>query len=139
MTFTDPAAAEQAFYEAFGQLDIDAMKAVSVDSEESTCIHPGAALLQGTGPIIDSWQDIFRNTDPPEVECRLIQASADAQLAVHTVEERISSGDGRRHAIVVATNIYISLNGNWRMLSHHASLPLVETEKSPLPSRPPLH
>lgn len=137
MSFPDPASVESAFYEAFRRLDIEQMRAVWSDALTTSCIHPGGELLQGTEAIIASWSEIFRDSQPPRVEHELIQSSVDGQLAVHTVRERVSSGAGRR-AVVLATNIFgLDANG-WRMLAHHASLPLVESDTREA-KRPPLH
>lgn len=131
MTFSTAAEAERAFYDAFSKLDIDAMQHVWADSPDASCIHPGGGLVQGVEGVIDSWRSIFRDTSPPRVDYRIVQASADSRLAVHTVEEHVSSSDGQRHAVVLATNIYVNRDGSWRMLAHHASLPLVEREPTP--------
>lgn len=128
MSFSDPNSAEQAFYDAFRQLDESAMQAVWSDSDDASCIHPGGALLQGKQDVIDSWREIFSGSKPPQVHYRLIRSNADARLAVHTVEERINSGSGDRQAIVLATNVYIYCDGGWSLLAHHASLPLVEPQ-----------
>ena len=135
-TFTDPRAVEQAFYDAFRRLDEPLMRHVWLQSNETSCIHPGGGLLQGTEAIINSWKDIFQDASPPRVAPRLVQASADNRLAVHTVEERISSGGGGRRAVVLATNIYVHAQDGWHMLAHHASLPLVESDSSPTAATP---
>lgn len=135
MSFPNPEAAESAFYEAFKALDSEAMSLVWMKSSDASCIHPGGPLLQGTDRVLESWVEIFRDSNPPTVKVRLIQASADSHLAVHTVEESISSGSGTRQAVVLATNVYVRMDGGWRMLAHHASLPLVE--RSIEPSTPP--
>ena len=137
MSYPDPAAAEVAFYAAFRSLDLEQMKSVWMDSSGSSCIHPGGGLLQGIDDILASWAEIFRDSSPPRIEHRLIQASTDERLAVHTVREDINSGSGSQRAVVLATNIYGYIDGGWRMVAHHASLPLVETP--PAATRPPLH
>jgi hypothetical protein len=138
MAFADPHAAEQAFYAAFRELDTDAMRRVWLDSDSSSCIHPGGGLLQGIGVVLASWSEIFRDSAPPRIEYKLIQASSDEHLAVHTVQESVSSGGGQHHAVILATNIYTLTDGGWRMLAHHASLPLVESNAE-RPGPAPLH
>ena len=128
LSFADPAAAEAAFYAAFRDLDLDQMRAVWIESVDASCIHPGGGLLQGTDAVLASWAEIFRDSAPPRIAHRLIQASTDERLAVHTVEEDVQSGGGQRQAVVLATNVYRYVEGKgWRMLAHHASLPLVES------------
>jgi ketosteroid isomerase-like protein len=131
MAYEDPAAAEQAFYDAFRQLDLAQMKEVWMDSDDASCIHPGGELLQGSEAILKSWAAMFNDSMPPRVDHRLIQASSDNHLAVHTFEEKVSSGAGHRRAIILATNIYAWASDGWRLLAHHASLPLVETTRDP--------
>lgn len=138
MPFPDAAAAEAAFYAAFRELDITRMKTVWLDSTDASCIHPGAGLLQGTDAIMASWAAIFESSQVPQVKHRLIQASTDHDLAVHTVEENVSSGSGEHRARILATNVYARGDGGWRMLAHHASLPLVEPRKEP-PEQTSLH
>lgn len=138
MSFADPAAVEAAFYAAFRALDIEQMGRVWLDASQTSCIHPGGALLRGTEAILASWAEIFRDSQPPQVESRTLQTSVDRALAVHTVEENVSSSPGGRQALILATNVYQYVDGGWRMLAHHASLPLVEP-RSKQAGRRPLH
>lgn len=137
MAYPDPTSAEDAFYAAFRELDDEGMQTVWSDSTDASCIHPGGGLLQGKSAVINSWREIFKEARPPTIEHRLIRASADARLAVHTVEERVNSGSGSREAIILATNVYIYCDGGWSMLAHHASLPLLEARSEEAP--PALH
>lgn len=131
MPFPNAAEAEAAFYAAFRNLDLAQMKAVWLDSATASCIHPGGGLLQGTDAIIASWTEMFRDSHVPQVKHRLIQASTDEHLAVHTVEESVSTG--QHSALILATNIYTRVEGRWHMLAHHASLPLIEPQQEQPP------
>ncbi|MGB5762106.1 MAG: nuclear transport factor 2 family protein [Sedimenticolaceae bacterium] len=132
MSFRDPASAEAAFYAAFGALDVEMMRGVWMDSPEVSCIHPGGGLLQGTAEVLRSWTEVFRDSQPPRITHRLLQSSSDQKLVVHTVEEMVNSGSGQRDVTILATNIYVHVDDGWRMLAHHASLPLVERRQPPL-------
>ena len=133
MSFPDAAAAEAAFYDAFRELDLEQMRAVWLDSATASCIHPGGGLLQGADAILASWAEMFRGSQVPQVRYRLIQASVDEHMVVHTVEENVNSGNGQRSALVLATNVYTCISGRWHMLAHHASLPLVEPQQKQQP------
>jgi ketosteroid isomerase-like protein len=126
---------ESAFYAAFRDLDMAAMRTLWHDSPEATCVHPGGDLIQGTAAIMQGWQEIFRGSMRPQLTHTLISADIGQELAVHVVREQIISSEKRR-ASVVATNVYIRTDNGWRMRMHHASLPLVER---PGPPPPPLH
>lgn len=138
MPFKDPTAAERAFYQAFTDRDLTAMKAVWVDAPRAACVHPGSGLLLGTDAIMSSWRDIFSGTSAPRVRVTVVQSWADTRTAVHIVEEHIESSDQDRSATVIATNLYERVQQGWLMRVHHASLPLVEPSSAP-PQRAPLH
>lgn len=122
-----PAAVEAAFYVAFCNLDGDAMRDLWWSSEEIYCVHPGGPLLTGVDAVLGSWVQIFASADPPKLDYRLLHNRQGTELAVHVVEERIRpAGDKTsKAALVVATNVYVAVADGWRMLSHHASLPMV--------------
>ncbi len=125
--FADAAAAERAFYEAFAACDLQAMSAVWADQQEAVCIHPGGPLLRGKAAILESWREILGGTLPPSIRHRELQRFSHGAMSVHLVEELIvpaggTAEDGTR---VLATNVYGYLGDSWRMLEHHASLPLV--------------
>jgi ketosteroid isomerase-like protein len=126
MPYSDPAAVEAAFYSAFGNLDLEQMTSVWASSDDVRCVHPGGGLLQGNAEVIASWAGIFRGSEAPQISHRLLQVNGDERFAVHLVEEQVNSPSADRHATIIATNVYRCLDGEWRMLLHHASLPLVE-------------
>ena len=124
--FDQPDAAETAFYTAFAAIDPTAMEAVWVTRATPICVHPGGGLHRGRQAVMQSWLEIFSGSDPPTVQYRLIGRLESGDLAVHLVEELIrpharAPGPASR---VLATNVYIREQGSWRMVEHHASLPL---------------
>lgn len=128
--FDTPEAAEAAFYAAFSTLDVALMSTVWADGEGVLCIHPGGGLLQGKHAVIQSWTEIFSGGEPPRIEHRYIDGYGVEGLEVRVVEERIRPrgrppGAANR---VLATNVYRNTGGSWRMVEHHASLPLVDEE-----------
>ncbi len=132
---SDPAAAlrrlEAAFYAAFVQRDLQAMRQIWADAADTVCVHPGGPALRGTDAILRSWADILTNASRPEVRYTELQQVLDGALAVHTVEERIRpAGSAREPTRLIATNIYRLTERGWRLLQHHASLPLVDTESA---------
>jgi hypothetical protein len=127
--FADSHAVETAFYTAFRQLDLDLMRALWTDSPETACVHPGGDLLQGKAAVMDSWAEIFRGAVQPTISVRLLSVQSHDRLAVHLVREQIRSPGGQQ-ASVIATNVYRLEGSAWRMLLHHASLPLVESSPS---------
>lgn len=139
MPFNDPTTAERAFYRAFVDRDLDAMRQIWSQQPDAACLHPGGGLLVGVEAIMASWADIFRGTSAPHIEVRLVQTSVDHATAIHIVTEQIRNSDQGREATVVATNVYRRVGNGWLMWLHHASLPLVEPAKPRPKAKAALH
>jgi len=133
--FNDSHAVETAFYDAFRRLDTDRMRALWIDDESAACVHPGGDLLQGRIAVMESWAEIFRAAQPPDVGFTVLSADVRDDLAIHLVREHVASADGQ-HARVIATNVYRRTDNGWRMQLHHASLPLIEKGTARQPTRP---
>lgn len=123
-------AIELAFYAAFAQRDIAAMRQLWLPADYTVCVHPGGPLLMGNAEILQSWSEILSNSSKPDITYREIQRLVSGKLAVHTVEELIRPAEsGESPTRVLATNVYKKTSEGWRMLAHHASLPLVQLTK----------
>ena len=118
--FPTPNAAEQAFYAAFRRCDNRAMAAVWAE-DEVICIHPGTHAIVGYDAVMRSWTNIFSNSGLPEIQVNLLASMSDKSLAIHTVEEIITTGENT-YASVLATNVYCKYEDGWRMVKHHGSL-----------------
>jgi ketosteroid isomerase-like protein len=129
--FNTPEEAEAAFYEAFRSIDLERMAAVWSDGDKVLCIHPGSGLLRGRQAVMQSWMEIFSGSEPPIVEFRVVDEFTTGDLAVRLVEERIRPRGKPASAAnrVLATNVYLREGGSWRLVDHHASLPLVNREE----------
>ena len=132
--FVTPHAVEAAFYRAFQELDLELMDRVWGDDPQSVCVHPGGDLLRGKPAVLQSWSEIFASARRPTLVHRTLQTLEDGPLAIHLVEEMIRPGGeaGAKATRVLATNVYRREADGWRMLTHHASLPVVTSRpKSP--------
>jgi uncharacterized protein (TIGR02246 family) len=124
LDMSTPQAAESAFYAAFSACDYKAMEAVWAD-DGVVCIHPGSSALLGRDAVMRSWSNMLLNAEPPNIRINVISRTAGNGLAVHVVEEHISSGygDAASVSMVLATNVYRQEDDGWRLLEHHASVP----------------
>ena len=113
---------EAAFYEALQSGDIDKLMACWGDDDEIVCVHPGGARLLGPAAIRGAFDAMFSNgaIRAQPLKVRKLQTMS---ASVHSVLERIEvlTGDGPRHAHVLATNVYHLTAQGWRMVAHHAS------------------
>lgn len=121
--YDSAAAAEDAFYQAFRELDRARMQEVWLESPEAYCIHPSGQLFRGRESILASWASIFEDAVKPNIQYTLINRSQQADLAIHLVVERIGSNTAktRTGAAVFATNVYQLTPQGWRMIGHHAA------------------
>jgi ketosteroid isomerase-like protein len=139
LAFDTPTAAEAAFYGAFAATDATGMERVWGQDGPILCVHPGGALLAGRKAVLQSWIEIFAGAQSPGVEYRLLESFSDGGLAIHLVEERIrpstsSRGEPTR---VLATNTYRRADDGWRIVAHHASLPLMPPRGTGTPQAGP--
>ena len=59
--FNKPEDAEEAFYRAFEQSDLEMMEKIWSDDDSIVCIHPNAPRLEGHEEVMDSWRQIFES------------------------------------------------------------------------------
>ncbi len=123
-TADDPAvaavrAANTEFYAAFEARDLDAMSDVWEHTDRVTCVHPGWPILAGWASVAASWYALF---DGPQ---RLQFIVTDEQVHVVgpaawvTCDENLIDGSGTQ--AVAATNVFVSVDGGWKLVHHHGS------------------
>jgi len=116
------------FYSALERLDMTAMDALWLQSDEVFCVHPGWDALVGWEDVRRAWERIFANTGwlrvtPTEVRARVL-----GELGVVTCAESISTHEGDEVGIAAArtTNLFRRTPEGWRLFHHHASPAPVE-------------
>ncbi|MCG6895834.1 MAG: nuclear transport factor 2 family protein [Thiocapsa sp.] len=136
--YATPDEAETAYYTAFAATDVALMGEVWTETAAAVCVHPGGDLLSGRAEVLRSWADILNGAQLPEVRYRVLQRMTSDQLAVHLVEELIRPSHSRDAPNrVLATNVYHRATDGWRMVAHHASLPLMTARPKPADAAPP--
>lgn len=107
-------AANEAFYQAFNQRDIEAMTMVWARSVPISCIHPGWNVLSGQEEVLASWRALLENPGQP----RLISGGATARVignaAVVLCRELVNG------LPLLATNVFVREDGDWRLMHHHS-------------------
>mgnify|MGYP001812872567 CR=1 FL=1 len=127
--FLTPDDTEAAFYNAFRRTDLGVMGSVWLLGEQSRCVHPGGDLLQGYGAVLESWRSIFAGAQMPTVRVRVLDRFDAGTLSIHLVEEHIGpAGQDEDLTRVLATNTYLQTTDGWRLILHHATLPLVAAD-----------
>ncbi|REE97937.1 nuclear transport factor 2 family protein [Thermomonospora umbrina] len=127
------------FYAAFEAGDLDRMSAVWADGAHASavgCVHPGWPLLRGREEVLRSWALIMANTPYIQFVLTDLHTEVHGDQALVTCSENIitvddSSGPGEMLAggSVVATNVFLRVEGEWRLLHHHGSPVLNQMEE----------
>ncbi len=125
--FATPEAAQQAFYQAFENNNLESMMQVWESSDDILCIHPMAPALQGRDAVTHGWREIFTGGVDMRFTVEPMQRYEQTDLVVLIVNENIEVGSGKRVAPIVSTNIYRLGAQGWHMLTHHAG-PAPSTE-----------
>jgi len=112
------------FYQAFEQLDIEAMSAVWLHGDRARCIHPGWRTLRGWAAIKESWIAIFSNTEEIKFTLTDVAVNLSERMAwVSCVENIIDAGNAIPVVSAIeATNIFEWIGSEWRLVQHHASM-----------------
>jgi ketosteroid isomerase-like protein len=119
MTFATPQQAEDAFYDAIDDNDLEGMLKAWEESQETICLLPMHALQQGREAIARSWGEMMAPKHQVEVSVRHIHWHEGDELAIHIVEETVAVGPERQlQPPIYATNIYRKGASGWRMLMH---------------------
>lgn len=115
--------ANEAFYDAFENLDIAKMDRVWAHQEYVTCIHPGWALRTDWPAVRDSWVLIFNNTFSMKFELSEVTIQVAGDMAWVICVENITSqqSEESQHAKVLATNLFERIGDEWLMIHHHGS------------------
>jgi uncharacterized protein (TIGR02246 family) len=137
--FSSAQDAENAFYDALGRADLDAMMEVWAEDEEIVCVHPAGPRLAGQEQVRASWAKMFSGARPMRVHVAQQLRIAGTIVAVHSVHENfLVEGETRPRGPVAATNVYLRTPAGWRMIAHHASPVPGSAEMPPAPQPPKL-
>ncbi len=117
----DVLAANDAFYRAFNDRDIEAMDALWALAPEIWCIHPGWNLLSGRDAVMESWRAILANPEQPRIVAGGASVFTREDVAVVTCRELVAG------AGLAATNVFVREDGAWRMMHHHSG-PVAQVE-----------
>ncbi|XRQ06539.1 nuclear transport factor 2 family protein [Actinomadura welshii] len=128
------------FYAAFEAGDFDRMSDVWADgpyADGVSCVHPGWAMLRGREEVLRSWALIMANTTYIQFVLTDVETDVYGDHAVVTCKENVLTADEDTETgflaggSIVATNVFVRSDGEWRLLLHHGSpvLNVVDAEE----------
>jgi len=112
-------AAQQRFYDAHENRDIDAMDQVWEHSGAVACTHPGWPTLHGWNAVRESWRQIFVGPGRNQFICTNISVRVEGDVAWSTLDENLVQGAST--GTVAATNVFVRRGDAWKMVNHHGS------------------
>jgi ketosteroid isomerase-like protein len=107
-------AANEAFYHAFNEKDIDAMDSAWAASADVACVHPGWNLLFGREQVIESWRRILANPEQLRIFTGGETVVFVGDVALVLCRELVGG------APLAATNVFVQEDGAWKLLHHHS-------------------
>ncbi len=109
--------ANEAFYLAFSNKDMESMQKLWSDKHDIAVIHPGWPPLLGHDAVRSSWKRILESGMSPAISCQDARANILGNTAVVICTEILADAE------LIATNVFVKEESEWKMI-HHQSGPL---------------
>lgn len=106
--------ANEAFYSAFANGDVQAMDQLWAREHACVCLHPGAPPLFDRDEIMTSWQHILSDAGVQDMRMHSPVVMPVEQVALVICYETLGGGT------LVATNGFVLEQNQWRMVMHQA-------------------
>ncbi|MDJ0807074.1 MAG: nuclear transport factor 2 family protein [Gammaproteobacteria bacterium] len=119
--FSTPQDAEDAYYDAIDEKDLEAMMAVWADSDDILCLLPMMPAQRGRAGIGRLWEPLMSGEVVLDMEIKHLAWLEVGDVAIHLVEEHVQAPGMESSQIVYATNVYQDTTNGWRMLMHQNS------------------
>lgn len=120
-TYATPQAAEDAYYDAIDDQDIDALMAVWEESDEVLCLLPMMPAQRGKSAIRNVWSNLLQAGASLDIEVIHLSWIETAEIAIHLLEERVKVPQQTQAQPVYASNIYRKSTQGWYLLMHQNS------------------
>lgn len=119
--FPTPQDAEDAYYDAIEEQDLEAMMQVWENSDEILCLLPMQPAQRGQASIRRTWEPLLGGEIQLDIEIKHLTWIETENLAIHLIEELVQvPGQGDKQA-VYASNIYRKGTNGWHILMHQNS------------------
>ena len=106
--------ANEAFYQAFAERDVDAMEDLWSREAPVSCIHPGWGVIFGREEVMRSWTAIITSEGAPPITCHGAVASLYGDTAFVVCFEMLGEN------VLIATNVFVREGHIWKIVHHQA-------------------
>jgi hypothetical protein len=125
--------ANEAFYRAFADKDMEAMADLWSRDHPVSCVHPGWGPLFDRSEVISSWAAILNAPEAPEIRCVNPTVRLYGDLGTVICFEKLQGGT------LVATNIFVRQGSLWKMIHHQGAPTSADAPAEESPSGGAVH
>lgn len=119
ITFNTPADAEDAYYDAIDECDLEKMMSAWDNSPQAGCLLPMQAFQYGKKTIRELWKTLLDPARRVDITVNHLQWIEHGDIAIHLLEEMVSPvGTEERQPPIYATNVFRRSEDGWRLLLH---------------------
>ena len=117
--FATPQDAEDAFYDAIEEQDLETLETLWEEGDDIACLLPMKPLFIGRQAVLAAWQRLFDDDHHLDIQVKHLAWVEAPPLAIHYVEEQAKvSGQDRAGPPLYATNIYRKGADGWHLILH---------------------
>ena len=129
-TYNTPQEAEDAYYDAMEEGDLNGLLSVWEESDDICCLLPMHPLIQGRQGVADVFTRLFSQGHGVALAITHLGWTQTDDIAIHQVEETIQNPppDAPQPPPLYGTNIYRKDATGWRLIIHL---------NAPMPPPPP--
>lgn len=118
--YNTPQEAEDAFYDALDEGNLQQLLSVWADSDDITCLLPMQPLIRGRQDVMELFTHIFSQQQRVSLAIAHLHWIEMDDIAIHMVEESILGTPPGAPAPppFYGTNIYRKVGDDWRLVVH---------------------
>ena len=119
-TYATPPEAEDAFYDALDDGDLNQLLSVWAESDDICCLLPMYPMIQSRQGVADVFTHLFSQGHGVSLAVTHLGWIETDNIAIHQVEETIEDPPADRHTPppFYGTNIFRKDNTGWRLIVH---------------------
>ncbi len=119
-TYDTPQEAEDAFYDALDEGDLNRMLSVWAEADDICCLLPMHPMIQGREAVTGVFTHLFSEGHGVSLSIAHLGWIETDDIAIHQVEETIEDPPADRHTPppFYGSNIFRKDNTGWRLIVH---------------------
>lgn len=119
-TFDTPQDAEDAYYDALEDADLESLVSVWADMDDISCLLPMLPLALGRQAVRETFSRLFSRGQGIALSVKHLSWIETGDVAIHLVEEspQQKTPGGQPPMAVYGTNIYRRTADGWRLIVH---------------------